>query len=70
MERYIKYKRISKEFVLLDRDHQEDFFDDLITEGWEIIYYNETIDKMDINSSELPRLRIVVVVGKKQNNIL
>ena len=38
MERYIKYKR----FVELLEPHEiQKFLDDIITEGWEIIYYNE-----------------------------
>jgi len=63
MERYIKYKRISKVFILSDNDHQEDFFDDLIFEGWEIIFYNE---KETNGDGGIPELEITVVVGRKQ----
>ena len=39
MGKYIKYKRVRGEFML-SSDIQE-VFDNLITEGWEIIYYKE-----------------------------
>jgi hypothetical protein len=60
MEAFIKYKRICE--TVTDNTIQK-FFDDLITEGWEIIYYCE----QPINAFEM---RITVVCGKKQNKIL
>lgn len=70
MERYIKYKRISKKFKNnYDKSNEyetQKFFDDLISDGWEIIYYDETIEKTTIDSNHLPELEIVVVVGRKQ----
>lgn len=66
MERYIRYERLVEK-IKLNNKFQYDpkkFFDDLITQGWEIIYYNEK----EIKHSEgvVPELEIVVVVGRKQ----
>lgn len=71
MEKYIKYKRIVKNIYENNKNEfdTQDFFDKLITDGWDIIYYNENEKKSnhpDLTSS----LKITVVVGKKQNNIL
>jgi basic membrane lipoprotein Med (substrate-binding protein (PBP1-ABC) superfamily) len=61
MEKYIKYKRFTKDFI--DNDKIQEFFDELITDGWDIIYYQEEPKDVKI-------LNIVVVVGKRQNTIL
>lgn len=72
MEKFIKYKRIIKNIYKNNEDKYDtqDFFDELITNGWEIIFYNEK-EEYDIDNSEkLSKLKIMVIVGKKQNNIL
>lgn len=63
MERYIKYKRISESY---SPEGLQDFFDKLISDGWEIINYNERIDVL--NKKDI--IRVVVICGKKQSNIL
>jgi len=60
MEKIIKYQRICE---LLKREKIQDFFDGLVTDGWEIIYYDEQPNKnLDII--------ITVIVSKRQSNIL
>lgn len=63
MERYIKYKRIEKSVTAAELDL---VFRELISDGFEIIYYNETNDYPLLNNGE-SKLRVVIVVGKKQN---
>jgi hypothetical protein len=62
MEAYIKYKRFETELIVGSKDHQ-DFFDMLIKEGWQIIFYSE-------QSVNMFSHRVVVVAGKKQDNEL
>jgi hypothetical protein len=69
METYIKYKRISE---VVEEEELENFFNDLIKKGWEIIYYSEkepikTIRGFEPEKTSIP---IVIVAGKKQNNVL
>ncbi|MFA5207341.1 MAG: hypothetical protein WC428_01675 [Candidatus Paceibacterota bacterium] len=71
MEVYFKYKRF--EIVTIE-DKIQEFLDDLIKEGWQIIYYNEIV-KLDnvVNSGSIISSRkifITVVAGKKQDNTL
>lgn len=61
MEKYIKYKRFSKD-VIDDKEIQL-YFDDLVQGGWNIIHYEEKI-------KDLKTLTLTVIVGKKQSNIL
>lgn len=64
MERYIKYKRIEE---TITKTALQMLFDDLVKEGFEIIYYHEnTSDKSDMVES----FDVVMVVGKKQSGIL
>jgi len=63
MERPIKYKRFYK---IVTHDDIQIFFDDLIKDGWEIIYYNEIKPKIDTSIN----FTVIVVASKKQNNIL
>ncbi|MDA3779487.1 MAG: hypothetical protein PF487_04575 [Bacteroidales bacterium] len=65
MEKYIKYKRFEES---LDKKDIQTFLDDLVVEGWDIIYYNEVVI-LDTYSG-LIKINIVVVCGKKQNDIL
>jgi hypothetical protein len=64
MERYIKYKRIEKDVDVCDF---EDFFNELIIDGWEIINYTEK--KCDCTTN-INIIRVIVLVGKRQSNIL
>lgn len=67
MERYIKYRRIVKEFKLDKESEHQKFFDDLVSEGWEIIHYNEKIDlHLGSDYPILSDIIITVVVGRKQ----
>jgi len=62
MERFIKYKR----FETVELDKIQSFFDNLIKEGWEIIYYNE----IDVSLTISPfGIKVIVVAGKKQETI-
>lgn len=67
MEKYIKYKRIVEKFTLNNKFqyNTQDFLDRLVTDGYDIIYYDEYEEKI-IN--KVPILNVIVVVGKKQNN--
>lgn len=60
MQKYIKYKR----FEYKDMESLETFFDDLIKEGWEIIYYNEVETKP---SESIWGFKIIVVAGKRRS---
>lgn len=62
MEKYIKYKRVDEK---LTAEELQDFFDNLIIDGWEIIYYHEELIGV-VNT----KIHIVLVVGKKQSNVL
>ena len=71
METYIKYKRINES---VDITKLDEFFDDLIKGGWEIIYYHEReiyedkkfFDMKEVSASYLP---VVVLVGKRASQI-
>jgi len=65
MERYIKYKRFSETHP---ENNIQDFYDRLITEGWEIIYYNEIRQPSGVLSSspQDTNIHIIIVAGKKQ----
>ena len=72
METFIRYKRFEQ---VIDGENPQVFFDDLIKEGWQIIYYNEII-KIDYvqvtggNTVPMKKFIIIVVAGKKQDNSL
>lgn len=68
MEKFIKYKRIRKVFY---EDELEKYFDELITEGWEIIYYDET-NHSYVSSGNVNKMQftVIIVAGKKQSNVL
>ena len=72
METFIKYKRFEQE---INDGNLQDFFDDLIKEGWQIIYYNEIIkiDYVNVgggNTVPVKKFMVIVVAGKKQDNSL
>jgi len=61
MKKYIKYKRFVNEF---DNEGMiQDFLDDLITDGWEIIYYDET-------PKTVTTLTIIILAGKIRTELL
>ena len=73
METFIKYKRFEQEIV--GEENAQVFFDDLIKEGWQIIYYNEIIkiDYVNVgggNTVPVKKFMVIVVAGKKQDNSL
>lgn len=59
MGSYIKYKRFEKEIT---EDDLQKYFDELIAEGWEIIYYYE-------KKGFPPVISVVIVVGKTHSQI-
>jgi antitoxin component YwqK of YwqJK toxin-antitoxin module len=74
MEYYFKYKRFEETYIYADNkvDTQQ-FFDNLIKDGWQIIYYNEekfkTLSHIPSGSNipnTIDNLKITVIAGKKQ----
>lgn len=65
MERCIKYRRF--EYNKISPDELQKNFDDLISNGWDIIYYNE--ERTPVHDVEISLL-VVIVAGKKQDNTL
>jgi len=55
MEAYVRYKRFQEAFT---ETKLQEFFDKLVTEGWEIIYYKEKPNGFQIH--------IVALCGKRQ----
>ena len=58
MNKYIQYKRYNRTFNYNEVDHGDDtkiqeFLNDLIAGGYEIIYYNESIKSKLINVTVL-----------------
>ena len=60
MEEYIRYKRFTKQFDNVI--NIQSFFDELITDGWQIISYNE--QPMDVKT-----LSIIVVAGIRKEKV-
>jgi len=61
MEKYIKYKRFTKE---LNGDEEiQKFLDEISSGGWDIISYDEKI-------KDTKTMVITVVAGKRQPNVL
>jgi hypothetical protein len=70
MEAYIKYKRIYGKFSSEQLQVQ---FDELVSGGWDVIYYNESpavTEKKDNNDPYEFSLAVTMVVGKRQSKIL
>ena len=69
MIKSIKYKRFSE--VHTEKTIQS-FFDQLVIDGWEIIYYNETMKSSGslTNSPDMISIHVTVVGSKKQSDIL
>ena len=89
MERYIKYKRLEKTFQYPNESEFQEFLDELVVNGWEIVYYNEkiytdnigndneffdynetTAVKTHVQPLQVDYLKITVLIGKKQSNVL
>lgn len=74
-EKYIKYKRFVEDFIMDDyfEKNLQTFFDTLITDGFEIIYYHEEIKSIirqkGLNDITENTLVITIVAGKKQQVI-
>ena len=71
MESYIKYKRFERQ---IEEENIDNFLEELIKGGWQIIYYNETIKVINEQpyGSTIPEKRllsIVVLAGKTPNQI-
>jgi hypothetical protein len=69
MERYIKYKRFTGTF---NETTIQEFFDKLVSDGWEIIYYNEVQQPAGIltNAPTDVIIHLTIIGGKKQNDVL
>mgnify|MGYP000945148975 CR=1 FL=1 len=73
MEVYIRYRRIKK---TIDEDKFDEFFENLIKDGWEIVYYQEDkpiIERKSVTAEsviEFIKIPVTLVVGRKQNNVL
>lgn len=69
MEKPIKYKRFAETH---NETSIQEFYDRLITEGWEIIYYNEIrqASGMLTNSPQEVNIHVIVVGCKRQDNTL
>ena len=59
MDTFIKYKRLVE---YLKEDKIQEFLDQLIKDGWEIIDYKETPEVLN------DQLKITVLTGKKREN--
>jgi len=69
METYIKYKRFAETH---NEKSIQDFYDKLVTGGWEIIYYNEirqSVGQLSSSPEEI-NIHIVALCGKRQENSL
>lgn len=61
MNKYIKYKRFQRIIFDFTERKVQHYLDELIKDGWELIYYNESVEGHNIN--------IVTVCGKS-NSVL
>jgi len=65
MEGYIKYERFC---IKIKEDKIQTVFDDLVTRGYDIVYYNErTLSQEPYEPYEI---LLTIVGGKRQNRIL
>ena len=69
MERYIKYKRFSETH---DQKSIQTLYDNLVTEGWDIIYYKEIQQPSGMLSSspQEQNIHVVILAGKRQGDTL
>lgn len=65
MNKYIKYKRI---YEKTNDEEIQSILDNLIVEGWEIIYYNESNKNISITEvmySDKHVFHVTILAGKK-----
>ena len=68
MENYIKYKRFTKVFEKPNHEEEiQDFFDELVSGGWEIISYKEKNKK--VSGALAHVIKLTLVCGKKQKSV-
>ncbi len=68
MERYIKYKRFSESH---NETSLQGLYDKLITEGWDIIYYNEIMHPVGAQANPADiMIHVVILAGKRQGDTL
>jgi hypothetical protein len=65
MGTYIKYKRFEKETT---EDKIDEFLEELIKGGWEIIHYHEDV-KVIYSALPIRQFTIVVICGKTQSQV-
>lgn len=61
MEKYIKYKRFTRE--LNGDDAIQEFLDEISSGGWDVINYSEAI-------KDTKTMVITILAGKKQSTVL
>lgn len=61
MNRYISYKRISK---IITPDELDEIFKSLISDGYEIIYYDEKIHYIVLDMISTKHIEFAMIVGK------
>ena len=69
MEKYIRYKRFSETH---NENSIQEFYDRLIAEGWEIVYYNEIrqpTGQLSASPQEI-NIHVIALCGKRQDNSL
>ena len=71
MEYYNRYKRIEENVSAFEL---QELFNDLLKDGWQIIYYNEKEWVTDTKSYDLDevttiKIKVIMVVGKTANQI-
>lgn len=63
VEGFVKYRRIEEN---VDEYYIQDFLDDLIKDGWEIIFYSEK-EKLDSSFDKLVKyIPVILIVGKRR----
>lgn len=68
MENYIRYKRFAETHT--EKTIQE-MYDRFVTEGWEIIYYNEFRQAAgQLSAPQETLIHIIALCGKRQDNSL
>lgn len=63
MEKFFKYERITGQY---SKESLQETFDNIIKNGQEIVFYSERLERN--NDSDI--LNVVIIVGKKQSNVL
>jgi hypothetical protein len=71
MEYYNRYRRIEENVTALEL---QELFNDLVKDGWQIIYYNEKewitdTKSFDLNEVTTTKISVIMVVGKTASQI-